>query len=84
MSGVPRMTRQRKRKNTGDRGGFTVVDPGGNWIRIFPTPEAGTSKTMDAESSRLARTLDNAIVLGESKGDHRRAARILDGAPTRE
>ena len=31
VSGIPRVTRPpRKRKNAG------VVDPGGNWIRIFP------------------------------------------------
>lgn len=40
MSGIPRTTRPRKDKNTGVTGGFTVIDPGGNWIRIFRlTPE---------------------------------------------
>src|SRR6187549_918037 len=39
VSGIPRMTRPRARKNTGKRAGFTVVDPGGNWIRFFPATE---------------------------------------------
>ncbi|WP_193386404.1 hypothetical protein [Streptomyces xiaopingdaonensis] len=36
FSGVPRLTRPRRRRNTGSRAGFTVVDPYGNWLRIFP------------------------------------------------
>lgn len=79
LAGIPRITRPRKRKNTGNAAGFTVVDPGGNWIRIFrmnktPTPE-GTGEEVQGS---LARTLQNAIVLGESKGDHQQAAKILD------
>jgi hypothetical protein len=82
VSGIPRMTRPRKRKNTGGLAGFTVVDPGGNWIRIFPSAE----KADDAEPApgKLAKTLQNAIVLGESKGDDRQAARILDATLARE
>lgn len=34
VSGIPRMTRPRKRKNADDLSGFAVIDPGGNWIRI--------------------------------------------------
>jgi catechol 2,3-dioxygenase-like lactoylglutathione lyase family enzyme len=34
VSGIPRMTRPRNRKNAGGLTGFTVVDPGGNWIRF--------------------------------------------------
>ena len=35
MSGMPRMTRPRARKNADGLGGFSVIDPGGNWIRVF-------------------------------------------------
>jgi len=35
VSGIPRMTRPRKRKNADDLSGFSVIDPGGNWIRFF-------------------------------------------------
>ncbi|WP_051864660.1 hypothetical protein [Streptosporangium roseum] len=80
LSGIPRITRPRKRKNTGDAMGFTVVDPGGNWIRIFRTedsPSPGGSG--DVASGPLARALENAVVQGESRGDTRQAAKILDG-----
>jgi catechol 2,3-dioxygenase-like lactoylglutathione lyase family enzyme len=36
VKGLPRMTRPRVRKNMGGLTGFSVVDPGGNWIRIIP------------------------------------------------
>jgi hypothetical protein len=36
LSGIPRTTRPRPRKNADGLSGFTVIDPGGNWIRIFP------------------------------------------------
>ena len=35
VSGIPRMTRPRKRKNADNHSGFSVIDPGGNWIRIM-------------------------------------------------
>jgi hypothetical protein len=76
VSGIPRMTRPRIRKNTGSHSGFSVIDPGGNWIRIF---QATAEATGEEPTGRLAKTLRNAIVLGESKGDHAQAARILDG-----
>ena len=82
VSGIPRMTRPRKRKNADNLSGFSVVDPGGNWIRIFQSPTKDDA--LPAEPlSKLARTLQNAIVLGESKGDHQQAARILDATLAR-
>ncbi|KUL21509.1 VOC family protein [Actinoplanes awajinensis] len=75
LAGIPRMTRPRARKNAGGTSGFSVVDPGGNWIRITSnTPPPATV------TSPLATTMANAVVLADSKGDHRQAARILDGA----
>ena len=76
ISGVPRMTRPRARKNADGVTGFSLVDPGGNWIRVTTTrPPAG----VPAEG-RLARALQNAVVLADSHGDHAQAAKILDGA----
>jgi hypothetical protein len=84
FAGIPRMTRPRKRKNTGDLSGFSVIDPGGNWIRIFQAPgQRDAAEPADDPTSRLARALQNAVVLGEAKGDHRQAARILDTALAR-
>ena len=82
VSGIPRMTRPRKRKNTGNAAGFSVVDPGGNWIRIFHNTDAADDST-DEPASQLAKAMRNAVVMGDSKDDTRQAARILDGALTR-
>ncbi|RAY16358.1 VOC family protein [Actinomadura craniellae] len=80
VSGIPRMTRPRKRKNAANHSGFTVVDPGGNWIRIMaarPAPE-------EVAAGRLTTTLHRAVVMGDSHGKHVRAAQILDAALERD
>jgi hypothetical protein len=82
VSGIPRMTRPRKRRNVGNAAGFSIVDPGGNWIRIFHNTAAGDDHT-DEPAHPLAKAVGNAVVLGDSKGDIRQATRILDGALTR-
>ncbi|WP_030154891.1 hypothetical protein [Glycomyces sp. NRRL B-16210] len=76
VSGIPRMTRPRKRANTGNMAGFSVTDPSGNVIRIFPQQE--DTERQEPPKSRLGRTLVKAIVLGESKGDAPQAIKILD------
>lgn len=84
VSGIPRMTRPRKRKNVGGVSGFSVVDPGGNWIRIFHNTTAADDDGAAEESdSRLAKALRTAVVMGDSKGDTRQASRILDGTLNR-
>ncbi|GAB10978.1 hypothetical protein GOARA_063_01770 [Gordonia araii NBRC 100433] len=82
ISGIPRMTRPRKRKNADNHSGFTVIDPGGNWIRIFSSPGMGGAGAPTV--GMLARALDNAVVLGDSKGDNQQAAKILDATLARE
>lgn len=83
VSGIPRMTRPRIRKNTGRYTGFSVVDPGGNWIRFFAQTEEPEEGAEPDSAAPLARVLENAIVLGESKGDTARAARLLDSGLAR-
>ena len=83
VSGIPRMTRPRKRKNVGNAAGFSVVDPGGNWIRIFHHNNDAADDSTDEPSSQLAKAMQSAVVLGDSKGDTRQAARILDSALNR-
>jgi catechol 2,3-dioxygenase-like lactoylglutathione lyase family enzyme len=79
VAGIPRMTRPRPRKNNDGLTGFAVIDPGGNWIRISATAaDRATGKPAAEPTGRLARALQNAVVLADSKGDHRQAARILD------
>ncbi|MBW4717976.1 hypothetical protein [Saccharothrix obliqua] len=77
LSGIPRMTRPRSRRNVDRQAGFSVVDPGGNWIRVF----AATPATPAAEpSGKLARAVENAVVQADGRGDPAQAAKILDGA----
>ena len=72
-SGIPRILRPRKRNGTVR--GFSVVDPGGNWLRV--------SKLGDDEETRetttgLARVIENAARLGDAKGDDEEAIRLLE------
>ena len=78
VSGIPRMTRPRVRKNSENMSGFSVIDPGGNWIRIM----AMTARPEDQGpvSDRLAASLRSAVVMGDSHGEDGQAARILDAA----
>ncbi|MFG1778163.1 VOC family protein [Micromonospora sp. NPDC049048] len=81
VSGTPRMTRPRARKNYDGLGGFSVIDPGGNWIRVVRHASA-PAEPATAPEGRLARALANAVVQADSRGDVRQAVRILDGALT--
>ncbi|MFH8349572.1 bleomycin resistance protein [Streptomyces sp. NPDC018045] len=84
VSGIPRMTAPRKRKNDGRRTGFTMVDPGGNWIRIFTAEEKPKPAAAPPPTNKLATALENAVVLGDSKGDTAQAVKILDANLARE
>jgi hypothetical protein len=81
VSGTPRMTRPRARKNADGVGGFSVVDPGGNWIRVFRNAAAPVPDTEPA--GRLGKALANAVVQADSRGNAGQAARILDSALAR-
>lgn len=81
LTGFPRITRPRRRKNVGNLSGFSLIDPSGNWIRVTRTEAAdGTTDSAPATGGRLAQTLANAVVLADSKGDEGQAAKILGGA----
>lgn len=82
VTGTPRITRPRKRKNADNLAGFVVVDPGGNAIRFFPQTPAPIEE--ESERGRLRKSLDNAVVMADSKGDNAQGAKILDGALARE
>jgi hypothetical protein len=82
VSGIPRMTRPRKRKNAEGRAGFTVIDPSGNWIRIVAA--RAEPDEHEAATSKLAMLLQNAVVMGDSHGEHVKAAQILDGVLERD
>ena len=76
VSGIPRMTRPRQRKNADDLSGFSVIDPGGNWIRITAAKHEPAGDA--PPRSKLGEVLRNAVVMGDSHGLDERAAQILD------
>jgi hypothetical protein len=76
VSGLPRLTRPRVRRNSDRLTGFSVVDPGGNWIRVTAKAPARAP----GPAGHLGRTLEIAVVLADAKGDHAQAAKIMDSA----
>ncbi|MEU2793779.1 VOC family protein [Streptomyces sp. NPDC007100] len=58
---------------------FLMTDPGGNCIRIGQ-PIADSFEYSAVPKERYARALHQATLLGESKGDHAAAARVIDRA----
>ncbi|WP_206074588.1 hypothetical protein [Antribacter gilvus] len=91
VSGLPRMTRPRRRANNGGLSGFSLVDPAGNWVRVSraPGPADGAAVTSNenatapwtrSDGGPVARALDSAVVLADSHGDEAQASKVLDGA----
>ena len=82
VSGLPRVTRPRRRKNTGKLSGFSIIDPGGNWLRVFEHPDRARDRKPSHESPSgvLNQRLETAVVLGDAKGDAAQAAQVLDTA----
>jgi hypothetical protein len=80
LTGLPRITRPRRRKNADYRTGFSLVDPAGNWIRVIA---ARPTSAEPLENDPLSRALDNAVVLADSHGDVAQAHKILAGALAR-
>ncbi len=72
-SGIPRILRPRKRHGTVR--GFSVVDPGGNWLRVS---KLGDEEETQVLSAGLARVIENAARLGDAKGDDQEAMRLLE------
>ncbi|MEV0617776.1 VOC family protein [Nonomuraea sp. NPDC050404] len=72
VSGIPRMTRPRRMQGT--TGGFMVVDPGGNWLRI----SRRKAEEEDPSEGRLARVVATAARQGDSHGDEAAGIRVLE------
>jgi hypothetical protein len=73
IKGIPRLLRPRRKQGTVR--GFTVVDPGGNWLRVS---RAGDEEERAAGEKSLARVLEVAARQGDSHGDEHAAIAILD------
>lgn len=72
-SGIPRI--HRPRKKLGTVAGFSVVDPGGNWLRVY---RSGDREDSTEKPRGLALALLSAARLGDAKGDDVAAAKLLD------
>jgi hypothetical protein len=72
LSGIPRMTRPRAKQ--GASAGFSVVDPGGNWLRISALADDGDG---GSERDRLARVVANAARQADARGDEAAGVRVL-------
>ncbi len=80
VSGIPRILRPRKK--FGNITGFSVVDPGGNWLRFS---KLGDSEEEDSaeKAEGLAQIILVAARLGDSRGDDALALKTLESGLTR-
>jgi len=80
VAGIPRILRPRKKYGTVR--GFSVVDPGGNWLRIYKLGD--TEQEDSAEKAEgLAQILYVAARLGDAHGDETLALKTLENGLTR-
>ena len=74
VSGIPRILRPRKRFGTVY--GFSVVDVGGNWLRVSKTGD--TEEATQEPEEGLAKILSVAARLGDAHGDDAAALKTLE------
>ena len=80
VAGIPRILRPRKKYGTVR--GFSVVDPGGNWLRIYKLGE--TEQEDSAEKAEgLAQIIYVAARLGDAHGDEALALKTLESGLAR-
>jgi catechol 2,3-dioxygenase-like lactoylglutathione lyase family enzyme len=80
VAGIPRILRPRKKYGTVR--GFTVIDPGGNWLRIYKLGD--TEQEDSAEKTKgLAQVIYVAARLGDAHGDEAQALKTLENGLTR-
>jgi hypothetical protein len=79
VSGIPRILRPRKRFGTVY--GFSVVDVGGNWLRVSKL--ADTEEEADGAEAGLAKIIEVAARLGDAHGDDAQALKTLQSGLSR-
>ena len=80
VAGIPRILRPRKKYGTVR--GFSVVDPGGNWLRISKLGEAEPEDSAE-RAEGLAQILYVAARLGDAHGNEAAALKTLESGLTR-
>jgi catechol 2,3-dioxygenase-like lactoylglutathione lyase family enzyme len=80
VAGIPRILRPRKKYGTVR--GFTVIDPGGNWLRIYKIGD--TEEEDSAEKAEgLTQIIYVAARLGDAHGDEALALKTLENGLAR-
>jgi catechol 2,3-dioxygenase-like lactoylglutathione lyase family enzyme len=74
VTGIPRILRPRKKYGTVR--GFTVIDPGGNWLRISKLGSSEEEAALE-KAEGLAQFIEVAARLGDAHGDETAALRTL-------
>jgi catechol 2,3-dioxygenase-like lactoylglutathione lyase family enzyme len=77
--GIPRVLPLRRKAGTAT--GFSVVDPGGNWLRFYRI--GATEDDPEEQRTGLGRVIDVAARQGDSRGDERQAVAVLTAGITR-
>ena len=80
VAGIPRILRPRKKYGTVR--GFSVVDPGGNWLRIYKLGESEEEDSAE-KAEGLAQIIYVAARLGDARGDEALALKTLENGLTR-
>jgi catechol 2,3-dioxygenase-like lactoylglutathione lyase family enzyme len=75
VAGIPRLLRPRKKYGTVR--GFSVVDPGGNWLRISKLGDSEPGRSAE-KAEGLAGIIDVAARLGDAHGDEALALKTLE------
>jgi catechol 2,3-dioxygenase-like lactoylglutathione lyase family enzyme len=80
VAGIPRILRPRKKYGTVR--GFTVIDPGGNWLRIYKLGDTEEEAALEKVEG-LAQIINVAARLGDAKGDEAMALKTLENGLVR-
>jgi hypothetical protein len=76
VTGIPRILRPRKKFGTVY--GFSVVDVGGNWLRVSKLGDEEEEETPETKLTGLAKIIDVAARLGDAHGDDATALQTLE------
>ena len=80
VAGIPRILRPRKKYGTVR--GFSVVDPGGNWLRIYKLGESEEENSAE-KAEGLTQIIYVAARLGDARGDEALALKTLENGLAR-